>query len=232
MTGGKGLRMAPYTKVLPKGLLPIEEQPILEIIVKQLSYYGFHSITMACGYLAPLIQTYFGDGSKWNVNITYHVEDQPLGTVGSLKKLNNLQEPFLVINCDVLTTLDLREFARFHSKDKSLLTIASQKKNIPFDLGVLQTEKEKVIDFLEKPTQSNHVSMGIYMMSPAILSYIPENQMVDVPDLIYALLGEKHDIRHFDNESFWIDIGRPTEYNEANEMFPAMKKRLLPGEDS
>jgi NDP-sugar pyrophosphorylase family protein len=230
MTGGKGTRMAPYTKVLPKGLLPIGEQPILEIIVKQLAYHGFRSITMSCGYLAPLIQTYFGDGSAWNVSINYEVEDKPLGTVGPLKRLKDLNSPFLVINCDVLTTLDFKRFWKFHHSGNSLLTIASQKKEIPIDLGVLDTKEDRVINFLEKPTRSARVSMGIYVMDPQIISYIPEKQFFDIPELVHTLLADNKEIRHFENDSFWIDIGRPTEYRQANDDFEMMKKELLPNE--
>lgn len=222
--------MTPYTKVLPKGLLPIGKQPILEIIVKQLRYYGFDRLTMACGYLAPLIQTYFGDGSSWNVKIRYQVEDHPLGTVGALKNIKHLSQPFLVINCDVLTTLNFKEFWEFHCKGDSLLTIASQEKKIPIHLGVLQTQGDRVIDFVEKPVLMAHVNMGIYMMEPEILRYIPENQFFDIPDLIRALLADNQKIRHFANTAYWHDIGRPEDYHHADEEFPEIKDQLLPGE--
>jgi NDP-sugar pyrophosphorylase family protein len=230
MTGGKGLRMAPYTKILPKGLLPVHEKPILDTIVRQLRYYGFSSITMACGYLAPLIQAYFGDGSSWNVSIQYEVEDQPLGTAGPLKSIKNVTQPFLVINCDVLTTLNLKQFYDFHCSKGNLMTIASQKKDLPIDLGVLETEEDRIINFLEKPIHSAHVSMGIYMMEPKILDYIPKNQFYDVPDLIHHLLSKKKEVRHFENDSFWLDIGQPPEFKQANEIFPSIKEQLLPGD--
>ncbi|MBD0381594.1 sugar phosphate nucleotidyltransferase [Paenibacillus sedimenti] len=230
MTGGKGMRMAPYTKVLPKGLLPVGEQPILEIIVKQLRHYGFTSITMACGYLSGLIQTYFGDGSSRGVSITYHVESEPLGTVGAIKSLNRLEGPFLVINCDVLTTLDFARFREFHMKGGSLLTIASQKKGIPIELGVLETQDDYVTNFIEKPSQSAYVSMGIYMMNPAVIDYIPDHQYFDIPDLIHALLAANEKVRHYENNDFWLDIGRPSDYTRANEEYNLLKSVLLPGE--
>lgn len=228
MTGGKGMRMAPYTKVLPKGLLPIGEKPILDIIVTQLRYYGFNSITMACGYLAPLIQTYFGDGTRWGVTIRYEVENEPLGTAGPLRSLTYLSEPFLLINCDVLTTLDFKRFRDFHLEGDSLLTIASQNKDVPIELGVLKTLAEFVIDFVEKPAHSAYVSMGIYMMSPDIIRYIPNNKTFDIPDVIHLLLKAKQKIRHYENNSFWLDIGRPSDYTRANEEFQRIKHNILP----
>lgn len=230
MTGGKGMRMSPYTKVLPKGLLPVGEKPILEIIVKQLRYHGFTNITMACGYLAPLIQAYFGDGKAWNVSITYQVEHEPYGTAGPLKTLTHLSEPFLLINCDVLTTLSFRQLWEFHRSGDSLMTIASQKKQIPIELGVLETEGDRVTGFVEKPSQTAHVSMGIYVLNPEILHYIPEKRFFDIPDLIQALLAAGKVVRHYDNDAFWFDIGRPTDFERANEAYPKMKHLLLPGE--
>ncbi|WP_202078585.1 sugar phosphate nucleotidyltransferase [Caldalkalibacillus salinus] len=229
VTGGKGTRMKPYTQILPKGLLPVGEVPILDIIVRQLHYYGFQSITMACGYLAPLIQTYFGDGSKWHVDIRYVLEHKPLGTAGPLANIK-MNQPFLVINCDVLTSLDLKAFYDFHCAKESLITIASQKKNLDVDLGVLETEEDRITKFLEKPKQSAHVSMGIYMMDPALLGYIPKNQFFDVPDLIQVLLRKNQPVRHFENDAFWLDIGRPPQFREANDLFPTIKHQLLPGE--
>ncbi len=230
MTGGKGMRLAPYTKVLPKGLLPVGEQPILEIIVKQLHYFGFTSITMACGYLASLIRTYFGDGSTWGVNIDYHVETEPCGTAGPLRQLPVPTEPFLLLNCDVLTTLNFKLFRDYHCTRGNLLTIASQQKQVPIDLGVLETMGDRVVDFVEKPQTSSLVSMGIYMMNPEVFNYIPERQYFDMPHLIKALLTAKQEIGHYENSAFWMDIGRQADYLEANDEFPRLKHLLLPGE--
>ncbi len=222
--------MMPYTKVLPKGLLPVGDQPILEIIVKQLQYHGFTNITMACGYRASLIQSYFGDGSAWSVSIAYQVETEPRGTAGPLKTLTHLSEPFLLINCDILTTLSFRAFWEFHTSGRSIMTVASQQKHVPINLGVLETEGERVIRFIEKPLRNAHVSMGIYMMDPLILEYIPERQFFDIPDLIQALLEKGETVRHYENDAFWMDIGQPADFTRANEEFPKWKHLLLPKE--
>jgi NDP-mannose synthase len=231
ITGGKGTRMAPYTKVLPKGLLPIGEGPILELIIKQLKYYGFNSITLAVGYLAPLIQAYFEDGSSLGVHIQYQVESEPLGTAGPLRSLKNLDQPFLVLNCDVLTTLNLREFFGFHSQGRGLLTVASQWKKTQIHLGVLEADQHRVVRFIEKPTQEFRVSMGIYMMHPDVLRYIPEGIMFDVPDLIQSLLDDGQVVYHYDNDAYWLDIGRFEDYAKAEEDFENIKELLLPSRD-
>ncbi len=133
-----------------------------------------------------------------------------------------------MLNCDVLTTLNFRQFMNDHCAGNSLLTIASQKKSIPIDLGVLEVESDRVTNFLEKPTRSARVSMGIYMMNPEVIEYIPANQYYDIPDLIRSILANGEEVRHFANDDFWIDIGRPTEYLQANEDFPLLKERILP----
>ncbi|PTM58850.1 sugar phosphate nucleotidyltransferase [Desmospora activa] len=230
VTGGKGTRMAPFTQVLPKGLLPIGGQPTLELIVKQLKYHGFQDITLLCGYLAPLIQTYFGNGRAWGVSIRYQIEKHPLGTVGPLKGLPSLAQPFLVMNCDVLTTLDMKKFYDFHCAGDSVLTIASQTKNVPIDLGVLQTQADRVTDFLEKPTKPALVNMGVYMMNPEIMDYIPDQHFFDMPDLIRALLKDHKKVRHYHNDAFWMDIGRPKDFEEANRLYKTIAPQLLPGQ--
>lgn len=228
ITGGKGLRMRPFTKILPKGLLPVGDQPILQIIVQQLKNSGFDIIHMACGYLAPLIQAYFQDGKKLGVDIDYFVEKQPLGTIGPIKNIPfRTDESVLVMNCDILTSLNFRDMMDFHRTGTSLLTIASQKKSVQMELGVLQTEGLRVNQFVEKPIQSAYVSMGIYVINPAIVQFIPDDTYYDMPDLIVQLLNSHQEIRHFENESFWLDIGRPDDFAKAKDMFPLIKNDLL-----
>lgn len=232
ITGGKGTRLAPYTKVLPKGLLPVGDRPMLETIVLQLRSYGFTNITMACGYMADLIQTYFGDGSRFGVQIQYVVENKALGTAGPLKRIPNLANAFMVINCDVLTTLNFRDFADFHQSGNSVLTIASQQRLVPVRLGVLQVDKDIVVGFVEKPVQQVRVSMGIYMMNREVTDYLPEDEYYDVPALVRTLLSENHTIRHYENQSFWADIGTYEDYVKSCDEYESIKSKLLPGEFS
>lgn len=230
MTGGKGTRMSPYTQVLPKGLLPVGGRPILETIVKQLAHHGFRSITMTCGYLAPLIQTYFGDGKHWGISLSYTVEPQPLGTIGALRLLPPWQGPVLVMNCDILTTLDYTRFLRFHQSGDGCLTVATQRSDIPFHLGVVETNGDRVTHFAEKPRQNATVSMGIYIMEPKVLDFIPANTFFDTPELIRTLLKQGETVRHYMNDAFWMDIGRPEDYRRANKLLPERRKQLWPGD--
>ena len=128
LAGGRGTRLRPYTLVLPKPLMPIGEYPILEVIVKQLVKHGFTSITMAVNHQADLIKAFFGDGSKWNIRISYSLENQPLGTMGPLKLMNDLPENFLVMNGDILTDLSFSKFYESHINSNKIFTISSFKR--------------------------------------------------------------------------------------------------------
>lgn len=232
MTGGRGVRMLPYTRVLPKGLLPVGNQPILEILVKQLKASGFNRITMACGYLSHLIELYFTNGEKWGVSIDYHVESTPFGTVGALKKLSLPNEPFLLLNCDILTTLNFKEFFEFHGKGNSLLTIASHTRGYPIDFGVLSVSDDRVMGFTEKPKHAVTVSMGIYVVDPHAIQFIPDDAYFDASNLIDTLLQQQQSVRHFESSAYWLDIGKPEDYERANQEFPALSDQLFPGQKS
>lgn len=230
MTGGKGERMRPYTHVLPKGLLPIDGTPLLEILIKQCQYYGFNRVTMACGYLASMIQNYFGNGGKWGIEIDYLFEDIPLGTAGALRNVSYKNESILVMNCDVLTNLNLRDFYKQHLRQQSLLTIASHEIESPIDFGVLKVEEERVLDFLEKPTNRSLVSMGLYVIHRDAFKYLPIQQRFDIPDLIFTLLANGERVTHYHTDSFWMDIGKPNDYEKANQIYDQLKAKILPGE--
>ncbi len=230
MTGGEGTRMNPLTSVTPKGLLPIDGTPILEIIVRQLRHFGFPSVTMACGYMANYIQHYFRDGTDFGVAIQYHVESEPLGTAGALQYVKDLREAFLVVNCDVLTDLNFRAFADFHGNGDAPLTIASQQRNVPIDFGVLETVMDRVVQFHEKPRHSACVNMGIYMMDPAVLTYIPRDTPFDVPSLVRALLTAGQTVRHYENNAYWLDMGTHRDYQLADEVFSCRRDQFLPGD--
>ncbi|SDZ04622.1 sugar phosphate nucleotidyltransferase [Thermoactinomyces sp. DSM 45892] len=230
MTGGKGERMRPYTHVLPKGLLPIDGIPLLDILVRQCQYYGFNRVTMTCGYLATMIQNYFENGSKWGLEIDYLTEDVPLGTAGSLRDVSCEEGSMIVMNCDVLTTLHFRDFYEQHINQKSMLTIASHAIEVPVEFGVLAVEGERVLQIVEKPTNHSLVSMGIYVVHQDALKYIPKEGKFDIPDLIHTLLDHKERVTHHHTDSFWIDIGKPDDYEKANQIFEQFKAQILPKE--
>jgi len=228
LAGGKGTRLKPYTTVFPKPLMPIDNYPILEIVIKQLKYYGFNNIVMAVGYLKELLHAFFNDGKKWNVNISYSVEEKPIGTAAPLKLVKRLQDNFLVMNGDILTNLDYDEFFKYHKNSGSLCTIAMYKKKVKIDLGVLKTNKNnKLYDYIEKPTLDYNVSMGVYAFKKEVLNYIPENEYFDFPNLIKKLLKNNKKVLGYPFSGYWLDIGRPDDYETAIKEFEKYKSEFL-----
>src|SRR5574341_1671017 len=185
LAGGKGTRLAPYTKILPKPLMPIGDMPILEVILRQMKRAGIEEVVMTVGHLAELMHSFFKDGSQWGLQISYSFENSPLGTAGPLSLISNLEETFLVTNGDVLTTLDLGELIAFHKAQKAAATIAVHRRQVRIDLGVVRLDGGfRINGYVEKPTFDYVVSMGIYIFEPRVLHYIPRGQYLDFPDLI------------------------------------------------
>lgn len=228
LAGGKGTRLKPYTTVFPKPLMPIGDLPILEVVIKQLKYYGFDDIVMAVGHLKELIQAFFNEGAKWGVQIRYSVEDKPLGTAAPLGLIPDLDDDFLVMNGDVLTNLNYAEFFEYHKSNKALCTIAMYKKPVHIDLGILHlNEANELTDYIEKPTLHYEVSMGVYAFKKEALRYIPKNTYFDFPDLIKTLLSKKRKVVGFPFEGYWLDIGRHTDYEQALDSFNNHKEEFL-----
>ncbi len=231
LAGGKGTRLRPYTTVLPKPLMPIGDLPILEVVLKQLRSAGFKDITMAVGYLAELLQAFFGDGERLNLRIRYSLEKSPLGTVGPLKLIKDLPETFLVMNGDVLTTLDYKRLMNFHKEHDAKVTIASYKRNVNVDFGVLETDGNGFLrNYIEKPTLDYLVSMGVYIFQADVLNLVPDGQYFDLPDLIKALLKRGEKVAAYPFDGYWLDIGRPDDYATAIEEFEQKRHEFLPGE--
>lgn len=221
--------MLPYTTIFPKPLVPIGERPILDIVLRQLAFYGFDDITMSVGHLAELIQAYIaGNPQRFaDVNIRYHKEPQALGTAGALGIIPDLKETFLAINSDVLTTLDLRRLLAFHSDSEAALTIAATRKEVGISLGVIQTdESSNVIGYTEKPVLSYVVSMGVYVYEPRALTYIEPDCYLDFPDLVKRLLANGERVTAYHSEDFWLDIGRPEDYMRATDEFQKCTERF------
>ncbi len=228
LAGGKGTRLRPFTVVLPKPLMPIGEYPILEVVVRQLARSGFDRITMAVNHQAELIKAFFGDGSKWGICIDYSVEDKPLGTMGPLRLIRDLPDHFLVMNGDILTDLDFREFFQQHVTADHMFTISSHRRQQVIDYGVLEKNAlQDLVGFREKPTVDYEVSMGIYMASRFVLEYIPANQLYGFDGLMVDLLkaGKKVRVKSF--SGYWLDIGRPDDYMQAIEQFDAMRSKFI-----
>lgn len=228
LAGGKGTRLAPYTTVLPKPLMPVGEMPILEIVMRQLVHHGFDDQTLAVGYLAELLMAYCGDGSKFGAKLEYSREGQPLGTAGPIALVPNLNETFLVMNGDLLTTIDYSAMLKNHRERGMLATIACYQRDVKIDLGVIDVDSDNwVVNYIEKPTYHYEVSMGIYIFEPAILNYIPLNQKLDLPDLMLNLLKAGQKINVFKFDGYWLDIGRPDDYERAIDEFAKHRQEFI-----
>ena len=228
LAGGKGTRLAPYTKVLPKPLMPIGDMPILEIILRQLKYAGIDEVILTVGHLAGLLQAFFQDGRNLGIKISYSFEDNPLGTAGPLAMVEGLDDTFLVCNGDVLTTLDLRELVAYHKEFGAVATIATHTRNVRVDLGVIQFNgNQEIVSYKEKPSFTYHVSMGIYVFEPRVLKYIERNQYLDFPDLVLRLLGRGEKVIGYPFEGYWQDLGRADDYEQAVDEFPMLRDQIL-----
>lgn len=215
LAGGKGTRLAPYTTVFPKPMMPVGDQPIMEVLIRQLKNYGFTEIVLAVGYLAELMVSYFGDGSKFGLKITYSKEETPLGTAGPLSLIDGLNETFLVMNGDILTNLDFGKFLAYHREQKRLVTVAVHDREVKLDYGIVQLNDQLIEQYLEKPTYHYSVSMGIYLFEPAALKPIKKNQPLDLPDLIKKLIASGQPVAAYESKDYWLDIGRPDDYEKA-----------------
>jgi NDP-mannose synthase len=217
LAGGRGTRLAPYTSVLPKPLMPIGDRSILEIILEQLADHGIRDVTLCVGYLSHLIRAVLDGRSDERLRIRYLQEDAVLGTAGPLARLGPIRKPFIVMNGDVLTTLDYRELVRFHRRSGNLLTIAARRRVVKIDFGVIHVDGDptRVVRYEEKPEVVSTVSMGIYVLEPGALAYIPCDRPFDFPDLVQALLREGQQVGMFLADDVWFDIGRQEDYERA-----------------
>lgn len=223
LAGGRGSRLDPYTRILPKPLFPIGDKPIAAILVQQLQNAGADEIIMCLGYLADLMRTYFRDGSDFGINIRYSLETDPLGTAGPLRKVTGLKNDFLVVNGDELTTLDFRALYEHHLAMKADMTVAVQKKTTYSSFGVLEIKDGQVIAYSEKPTLNYWASMGIYVINKRVLSLIPENGRFDMPDLVQRLLREAAHVVSYESQDIWFDIGTMADLEKAKEEFEHLK---------
>lgn len=217
MAGGKGTRLLPYTTLIPKPLVPIGERPILHFVLEMLRRSGFKKVTLCVGHLSELIQAYFGDGSRWGIDLNYAVEDKPLSTMGPLAYIDDLSEDFLVMNGDILTDLDPVKLFRAHRRAKADMTVATYGREVKIDYGVLNYgEKDRrVNDFTEKPSISYDVSMGVYVLNRRCLDLIPKGRAYGFDDLMETLLEKNRHVLSFPYKGRWLDIGRPEDFEIA-----------------
>lgn len=228
LAGGKGTRLAPYTKILPKPLMPIGDMPILEILLRQMKRAKVEEVILTVGHLSELLRAFFQDGERFGIKIRYSYEDQPLGTAGPLSLVDGLDDTFLVTNGDVLTTLDLNDLVVAHRRSSAIASIATHTRKVNIDLGVVQFDgSNKIVDYIEKPTYDFFVSMGIYVFEPRVLSYIPHNQYLDFPDLILRMIEAGESVVGYPYDGYWLDLGSQTDYEQAVEDFEEMRPLFL-----
>jgi NDP-mannose synthase len=229
LAGGKGARLAPYTKILPKPLMPIGDMPIMEVLLRQMKRAGIDEVVLTVGHLANLLRAFFQDGSNLGLHITYSYEDVPLGTAGPLSLVSGLDRTFLVSNGDVLTTLDLKELIKFHTEQKATATISVHRRKVDIDFGVVQCDENfRMVGYTEKPSIDYLVSMGIYVFEPKVLTYIPYNHYLDLPNLVLNMMAAGEKVVGFPYSGYWQDLGRPDDYEFASKDFDSMRKDFLP----
>jgi len=229
LAGGLGTRLRPYTVTLPKPLVPLGDRSILDIVLLQLQRCGVKHVTMAVNHLSHLIMAYFGNGERWGMNIDYSIEQRSLSTIGPLKLIKDLPENFLVMNGDVLTDLGFTELFRWHIEQKADMTVAMCSRDSKIDFGVIKTDKNgNIIGFEEKPLYHHNVSMGVYAINRGLLELVPEGVSFGFDDLMLTCLRKKRRVFGYFHDGYWLDIGRPDDYQEANDRFEELIKRLFP----
>lgn len=227
LAGGKGTRLRPYTVVLPKPLMPIGEYPILEVIIRQLRKTGFEHITLAVNHQADLFRAFFGNGEKWGITIDYSLEKMALSTMGPLKLIEDLPEHFLVMNGDILSDVDYGHFLESHVAEDRLFTISAANREQKIDYGVLRaSDDNQLTGFEEKPCYPFMVSMGIYAVSRRVLQTIPENRPYGFDSLVLEYLRTKQSVKIVPHDGYWLDIGRPDDYQRAVDEWPSLSQQL------
>jgi len=211
--------------------MPVDEKPILEIVIRQLARHGFRDITLAVGYLAELIMAVCGEGQRYGVRLTYSHEETPLGTAGPIALVPDLNETFLVMNGDLLCNLDFSTMLAYHRERAAVATLAAFRREVQVDLGVVEADRDGwLTKYVEKPRFNYSVSTGIYLFEPSVLEFIPRGKKLDLPDLISMLTGSGHKVNVYPFEGYWLDIGRPDDYEKAIEEFRMNQARFLPDE--
>ncbi|GAB2947611.1 nucleotidyltransferase family protein [Micromonospora polyrhachis] len=230
MAGGKGVRLRPYTSTLPKPLVPIgDSYAILEIVLHQLAAHGFTHVTLAINHLGSLIRAFVGDGARFGLRVDYLEEHVPLSTIGPLFGMRDrLPEHFLVMNGDILTDLNYADLLHTHAESGAPMTVATFQRNVKIDFGVLAVENERIVEFQEKPTLDYRVSMGVYGLSAKTVAAYPEGLVFGFDHLVLDLLDQGNPPASYDFDGYWLDIGRPEDYDEANRRFESLKPILLP----
>jgi NDP-mannose synthase len=221
LAGGLGTRLRPYTTILPKPLVPVGDRPILEHILRRLHACGVRKVDLCVGHLGELIQVYFtqSDSLPTDLELDWRWEDEPLGTAGALRIVPGLEGTFIAMNGDILTTLDYRELVAFHERSGAALTVAMHSKRVAIDLGVIETDGDRITGWREKPQLDYEVSMGIYVYDSGALAHLPSSGPFQFPELVERLLDAGETVAAFRSDAEWFDIGTVPEHQRAVEAF-------------
>jgi NDP-sugar pyrophosphorylase family protein len=231
LAGGRGARLGPYTAVLPKPLVPLGDVPVLEILLRRLRMHGMTNLAICTGHLAELIMAFFGNGARFGVKLNYTREDQPLGTAGPIRNVENLGDPFVVMNGDLLTTLDLTALLASHRNSDADATIAVYPREVQIDFGVMEVGTDDLLQhYREKPVYQFDVSMGVYVFKRRVLELIAPNERLDIPELVTRIQGSGGRVACYRSDCHWLDIGRPDDYARAQEQFERDRSVFLPDE--
>ena len=220
LAGGLGTRLRPVTEDRPKPLVEVEGVPILETLIERLSSQGFHDVYLSVNYEAGMIEDYFGAGEKWGVQIEYLREEKRLGTAGPLSLLPELpQEPVLVLNGDLLTTLNFGRLVDFHAEKLPVATMGVRRHRMEVPYGVVELDGRQVTGLEEKPTEQYFVNAGIYVLGPKAMRQVPDDTFFDMPELFQSLVDEGQDIAAYPIQKYWRDIAREEDLQQAQEEF-------------
>jgi NDP-mannose synthase len=220
MAGGRGTRLAPFTKVLPKPLIPLGDHPILEIIICQLRQAGIIDVVLAVNYMADLFRAYFQNGERLRVNITYSLEEEPLGTAGALTLIEGLDQPFIVMNADLATDLDFADLYDFHVRNDAAITMALYPREVKIDFGVIELDEQAhVLGIREKPSYDFLINMGIYVVNPEMLKYLPYGRPADFPTLVDWARADGQTVLGYVFRGTWMDLGRVEDFDKASETY-------------
>lgn len=228
LAGGKGIRLRPYTTLIPKPMVPLGgRMSILEVVLNQLAQSGFTHVTLAVNHLAHLIMAYFGDGKRWRLKLDYSLEEEPLSTIGPLTLIDDLPDNFLVMNGDILCDLNYRRFFERHVEANADVSVSVYKRETKIDFGVLKYDENLVLrEFQEKPTYSFDVSMGIYCLSRRVVEKLPRGSVYGFDNLMLDGIRNGVNIKINPFDGYWLDIGRPDDYEYADKNFDKLSVKL------
>jgi len=231
MAGGKGSRLYPYSATLPKPLMPLGNMPVLELLLRQLRHAGIDEVILAVNHLRHLIEAFFGDGARFGMRIQYSLEDTPLGTAGPMGAvLDRLGEHFMLLNGDLLTSLDFREMMRAHLAMAADVTIGVFERELTIDFGLIEVDAQmRMVDYCEKPSYKHLISMGVYVIrAAAVRDFVEPGQYLDMPQLVLAMMRDGYDVRCYRQDCLWLDIGRPEDFALAQKVVETEMHIFLP----